>query len=534
MTPKRYLILPVDGIRLSDSRSPIPARASQLLSTLQLSKKSVTATRKLAKSLAATVRTASSAVRRTVAAEAADLAGPVIEVIQSLHEDGAKLVAASEEVIAALRQENPGIRIIEEKFCRPALAPRVPVPPRPARPAGARRTAAASSTTITVEVLRGDTMKPLKGAIVIAFRTSDDAFEKKTNASGKVKFTFAAATVTRLKELYVYHEEPGVWGYYKANARVSAGAVQVVLEQLDLSTDDTLRFFHKPGDLTDGAGVRVGVIDSGADINHPDLVGAIEGGANCVPGSNRPVGDFGPDGAHGTHVAGTIAARGSAPTGVRGVAPGATLRIYRVFEDGNSGSGSSFAVLDAIDRAISDQCDIINLSLGFDQGVTDPAISDALSKARRNGILAVAAAGNDGRLPVAFPGLDPVCVAVSAIGRKGFFPSTSTDVPDVLAPFGSDADNYIAGFSNIGADIDVAGSGVAVVSTFPGGYGPMSGTSMASPAVAGMAARLLAANPTILAMPRDAARSDAIRQMVIDACKSLGLGILHEGAGLPH
>lgn len=61
----------------------------------------------------------------------------------------------------------------------------------------------------------------------------------------------------------------------------------------------------------------------------------------------------------------------------------------------------------------------------------------------------------------------------------------------------------------------------------------MSGTSMASPAVAGVAARLLAKEPAILGMPRDAARSDAIRKLLMDACKSLGFGILNEGAGLP-
>lgn len=441
MRTKRYLILPIDGIRISDSSIPVPSSARKLLATLQLTPTDVAATKKLAKSLVATVRTASSAVRRAIASNESPASGPAIEVIQSLHEDGVKLVSASEEVMAALRQENPGIRIIEEKFCHPARAPRVPVPPRPAKPAGARA-AAATSTSVVVEVLRGDTMKPIKGADVIAFRTSKDAFKKKTNASGKATFTFAAA-VSKLKNVYVYHEEPGVWGYFKANVKVTSGSVKVILAPLDLATDDSLRFFHKAGNLTDGAGVRVGVIDSGVDINH------------------------------------------------------------------------------------------INLSLGFDPGVTDDAISDALSKARKNGILAVAAAGNDGRLPVGFPGSDSACVGVSAVGRKGSYPNTSTDVQDEVAPFGTDPKNYIAGFSNVGADLDAAGSGVAVVSTFPGGYGPMSGTSMASPAVAGMAARLLASNPAVLSMPRDAARSDAVRKLVIDACKSLGFGVLLEGAGLP-
>ena len=532
MRPKRYLILPMEGIRLSDVAASETLMARKLLSTLQLTPILVKATNRLGTDLQQTVFKASAIIQKHVGGKKS-LLEPAITVIKSLHEDGVKLVAASEEVLTALRLNHPGIRVIEEKFCTRALAPKVVVPPRPTKPATTHATHASVSalSTVVIEVVRGDTLKPVRGADVIAFRTDTDAIEKKTGTSGKATFKFTTAA-SKLKYLYVYHEEPGVWGYLKTNVIVSGGKVKVVLAKLDLAETDALRHFHSPDGLTDGTGVRVGVIDSGADLDHPDLEGAIEGGANCVPGSARAENDFGPDGAHGTHVAGTIAASGTAPTGVRGIAPGVKLRIYRVFEDGNEGSGSSFAVIDAIDRAITDQCDIINLSLGFEPGVTDDGISDALTKARNHGILAVAAAGNDGRLPVGFPGSDANCVAVSAIGRKGLFPNTSTDVAEVASPFGNDPMDFVAGFSNVGSDLDAAGSGVGVVSTFPGGYGPMSGTSMASPSVAGVAARLLSANPAILAMPRNADRSDAIRKLLMDACNSLGFGILFEGAGL--
>lgn len=165
--------------------------------------------------------------------------------------------------------------------------------------------------------------------------------------------------------------------------------------------------------------------------------------------------------------------------------------------------------------------------------MTDDAISDALRKARNHGILAVAAAGNDRRQPVSFPGSDSSCVAISAVGRKGFFPTTATEADDIAAPFGSDPDNFVAAFSNFGPDLDASGSGVGIVSTFPGGYGAMSGTSMASPAVTGVAARLLAAHPAVFNLPRNAARTDAIKQLLVDAATSLGFGIQFEGMGLP-
>ena len=533
MKAKRFLILPMEGIRLSDATSGVTAIASTLLATLQPQQKAAVASlgKKLMASVAQGVSVAKkrgAAVKRARAADA-PVGKPAIEVVASLHEDGVKLVVASEEVLAAMRQNHPGIRVIEEKFCRPALAPRVAVPPRPAVPAAAHVTAGAS---VIIEVVRGDTNTPVRGADVIAFRADNDALERKTNALGKVTLSFGVVAA-KLKRLYVYHEEPGIWGFFKSNVTVAAGAVKVVLSPLDLSAADSLRHFHGFGNPTDGAGVRVGVIDSGAEKDHPDLAAVIEGGANCVPESTRAADDFGADGAHGTHVAGTVAAIGAAPSGVRGIAPGAKLRIYRVFEAGNPSSGSSFAVIDAIERAIADKCDIINLSLSFDPGVTDDAISDALAKARNNGILAIAAAGNDRRQPVSFPGSDANCVAVSAVGRKGLFPKTATEVGDVGAPFGTDSKNFIAAFSNVGADLDAAGAGVGVVSTFPGGHGAMSGTSMASPAVAGVAARLLAAKPAIFGMSRDAARSDAIRKLLMDVSKSLGFGILFEGSGLP-
>jgi subtilisin len=76
--------------------------------------------------------------------------------------------------------------------------------------------------------------------------------------------------------------------------------------------------------------------------------------------------------------------------------------------------------------------------------------------------------------------------------------------------------NFIAAFSNAGPEIDLVGPGLGIISTVPGGYAPMSGTSMACPAVTGIAARVLAKQPSLLAMPRDQARSDAIAHALFE------------------
>jgi subtilisin len=272
-------------------------------------------------------------------------------------------------------------------------------------------------------------------------------------------------------------------------------------------------------------GIRVGVIDTGIAA-HPDLL--IDGGENTVVGEKPS--DFGDNGeGHGTHVAGIIAARGLPPAGIRGVAPAVILRSYRVFGKGSDGA-SNYAIAKAIDRAVSDGCDLLNMSLGG--GPSDEATMDAISDARARGSLVIAAAGNGGREPVSFPASDLLAQAVSAMGRKGAWPSGSTQAGDVAKPYGKDKNNFIAAFSNIGPDLDLTAPGVGIISTYPGGYAVMDGTSMACPAATGVAAKLLAARPDIINMTRNQERSDAMAHLLLQAAKSLGFGPNYEGQGL--
>jgi subtilisin len=271
----------------------------------------------------------------------------------------------------------------------------------------------------------------------------------------------------------------------------------------------------------------VAIVDTGIHGAHPDLT--VVGGANTVTGEDPT--DYGDNGQHhGTHVAGIVAGHGTPPTGLAGVAPGASLHSYRVFGRGGDGA-SNFAIAKALDVAVGDGCDLVNLSLGG--GDADPVLRAAVEDARAAGVVVLAAAGNDGRRPVSFPASEPAVVAVSALGRKGTYPTDCGAVAEQVGPYGKDRANFVAAFSNVGPQIDLTGPGVAVVSTVPDGYAEMSGTSMACPAITGMAARLLARDARLLRASRDAARSDELISRLLLSATSLGFPMELEGRGLP-
>jgi subtilisin len=401
-------------------------------------------------------------------------------------------------------------------YYKTALA-RVEVENKPKAMAGG----AGVKTLITVT----SNNNPVRGALVVAFtdfanRAGD---QDHTNAKGQVRLNLGG--VKKLEQLYVYGPN-GFWGKFGKNVKVGTG-VKVEIAAIDLRFVDGVRHFVANAPLDAGQGVTVGVVDTGVGP-HRDL--NVAGGMNAVLDGD-PL-DFKDNGdQHGTHVAGIIASRGTPETGVRGIAPGVTLRSYRVFAKGER--ASSFAIAKAIDAATADDCDLINLSLGGD---SDDTINDAVKRARAGGALVIAATGNDGRQPVAFPGAFPLALAVTALGVKKTFPKGSVEEADVVKPFGAvDPNDYIAAFSNVGSEVDLTGPGVGIISTVPNDeFAVMSGTSMATPAVTGLAAVLLAVEKTALAMlPRDQTRSDAMAKVVLQAAKKRGFPASLEGNGLP-
>jgi subtilisin len=246
-----------------------------------------------------------------------------------------------------------------------------------------------------------------------------------------------------------------------------------------------------------GAGVKVAVIDTGIDCAHPDLLCDFAAGANLLDPSSAPM----DDNEHGTHVSGTIAGRGNGPKGVFGVAPEATLIAVKVLDA--DGSGSLSDIIKGIDWATKAGADVINMSLGGPIG--GAALERAVKQALAAGVVIVAAAGNSGPDPdsVGFPGAYPGVIAVAA----------------------GDANDRIAPFSSRGDQIAFIAPGVNIRSTVPGGgYKTMSGTSMASPHVAGLAA---------LAVERGAHGPKDVRSALASAASRLaGLSATEEGAGL--
>ena len=441
-----------------------------------------------------------------------------MRVLDSIRENGAKLVEMPPDSAGALRAVQPGMRLVPVVYYRPALAPRMTISARP------QVAAVTKGIPIALTLASRKDGKPIAGATVVAFtdfanRLGDQGV---TNTKGQVSLAFSGAK--KIQRLYVY-PPAGWWPLLKRNLPVTP-AMTTGLRPLDLSYTDGLRHFFGNAKHADGAGVKVAVVDTGVGP-HNDLV--VDGGENTVVGENPN--DFADSGhPHGTHVAGIIAARGLPPTGVRGLAPGVALRSYRVFGKGQD-TASSYAIAKAIDRAVTDGCDLINLSLGG--GPADDATRAAIEDARAAGSVVIAAAGNGGRKPVSYPAAEAAALAVSAFGREGTFPTDSTAAGDVMKPYGTDQKNFLAAFSNIGIEIDLTCTGVGIISTVPGGYEVMSGTSMACPAVTGRAAQFLAQRSHLLSMSRNQARSDAIIRALLQSARRLGFGPPFEGQGLP-
>ena len=221
-------------------------------------------------------------------------------------------------------------------------------------------------------------------------------------------------------------------------------------------------------------GVRVGLVDTGIQQDHEDLAGQTvacaqsRGALGVLPGSIQ-VGRCADDNGHGTHTAGTIAAKANNAVGVAGVAFNSQLVICRAL-GGPLGSGSTADVANCINWTHEQGAKVVSMSFGGGDSTTlHNAVQAPWAAGGTGGSVVAAAAGNDGDSTVEYPAGYSEVVSVAA----------------------TDAADQHADFSNTNSDVEVAGPGVDVLSTFnDGGYREESGTSMATPHASGVAAVL--------------------------------------------
>jgi len=248
------------------------------------------------------------------------------------------------------------------------------------------------------------------------------------------------------------------------------------------------------GGFPASGGVKIGIVDTGIDQTHPDLTGqtvacARSQGLLPILSGTIEVGQCADDNDHGTHVAGTIAAKANNGVGVAGVAFNADLVICKAL-GGPLGTGSTSDVANCINWVASQGARVISMSLG---GGASTTLQNAVANAwnNGNGAVIVAAAGNDGDSTLNYPAAYAQVISVAA-----------TDSADAHASF-----------SNANADVEIAAPGVNVLSTVRGGgYATLSGTSMATPhvsAVAGVLRQLFPSeNATAIRNRLDAAVND--------------------------
>jgi subtilisin family serine protease len=243
-----------------------------------------------------------------------------------------------------------------------------------------------------------------------------------------------------------------------------------------------------------GASVKVAVVDTGIDRDHPDLEENILGGTNYVRARGRvDPNRWDDDNGHGTHCAGIIAAVDN-EEGVVGVANACGLYGVKVLN--SRGSGSISDIVSGIQWAAGQNVDVISMSLSTSGDYQ--SLHDACDAAEDAGIVVVAAAGNQGdgqasTTEIRYPAAYDSVIAVASI----------------------DDSDAVAYSSNSGPHVELAAPGVSVYSTYmDGGYATMSGTSMACPHVAGTAALVIALNPTWTGAQ--------VRQQLIDTAEDLG------------
>ncbi|MEV4380646.1 S8 family serine peptidase [Streptosporangium sp. NPDC049644] len=305
----------------------------------------------------------------------------------------------------------------------------------------------------------------------------------------------------------------------KASDTLSGGIAKVWLDgKVKAVLDESVAMIGAPQAWAgghDGTGVKVAVLDTGIDATHPDFAGKIADSRSFVPDS--PVKD---GHGHGTHVASTIAGSGAASGGThKGVAPGAQLVVGKVLDD--AGSGQDSWIIEGMEWAASSGSKVVSMSLGAGPSDGTDPISQAVNDlSASTGTLFVIAAGNSGALPgtVSLPGTAEAALTVAAVDKQ-----------DQMAYFSGRGPR----FGDSGLKPDIAAPGVDIAAARAAGtamgtpvddhYTEASGTSMATPHVAGAAA--------IMAQQHPDWKGPLLKAALMSTSKDDGFTVYEQGAG---
>lgn len=462
-------------------------------------------------------------LRQTEGIELLDQIGP---------EDEPTFVVQMDQDRAELLRENLGQQVIIEED-----APLDLFQPVPVTYMDPGLLPMAEDLTLSIVVQEQGTNTPVTDATVYLLGALFPA-RGKTDATGRVTLTMFGETLDTLRALLIKPGASGHWSLWVDRPGLELEADNVVhVRRLDDQVEGfpsqehigwgqrAMKLDQVPARF-DGATVRIGLIDSGIATAHQDLDAV--GGHDFRDESSDPATTWQEDrSGHGSHCAGIIAGNANG-AGIRGFAPAAAMHGYRIFEGGRLSW-----LMAALEQAVTDQIDIINLSLGTDQ--ESELLHQTIQRVVDQGVALIAAAGNSAN-DVKYPARWPEVLAVAALGQEGAFPEDSYHQRQIGDHIGTAENNdayFSARFTCFGPEIDVCAPGVAILSSVPSnGYAVWDGTSMAAPHITGLAALMLAHRSDI-PTARNRQRVDALYNHIRASAASVGLPAEFQGAGLP-
>lgn len=236
-----------------------------------------------------------------------------------------------------------------------------------------------------------------------------------------------------------------------------------------------------------GAGTKLGMIDSGCDNSHPLLRHIVRGIDLTQDGD--PQSWRSDELGQGTHCAGIIAASAVASSDIIGSAPGSEVHVFKVVPGGHFSD-----LLDALGQCIERRLDIVQIGVGG--GQFSELVAQKVAEARLNGIAFITGAGNSGGA-AQFPANVPGVLTVSAVGKLGEYPQDTRHAQRALPQLIDHSGIYATNFSCWGPQVGLCAPGVAVVSTVPGGLAAWDGTAMAAAHVVGFSSLLLSHHPML-------------------------------------